>query len=123
MPWDIWHECSEVSFLEAWLLSLIHICRNTVINDLKNVIRFLENYNLELTYDIKSGYRIAGDTIKKRAIFFMLFPSLWEYYDRQVVLAENEQYIREILVKLKKIESEMCIRDRSKPAGEDPPQT
>ncbi|MCB6585348.1 hypothetical protein, partial [Streptococcus gordonii] len=74
---------------------------------LKNVIRFLENYNLELTYDIKSGYRIAGDTIKKRAIFFMLFPSLWEYYDRQVVLAENEQRIREILVKLKKIESEL----------------
>ena len=37
----------------------------------------------------------------------MLFPSRWEYYDRQVVLAENEQYIREILVKLKKIESEL----------------
>ena len=86
--------------------------QNTVINDLKNVIRFLENYNLELTYDIKSGYRIAGDTIKKRAIFFMLFPSLWEYYDRQVVLVENEQYIREILVKLKKIEVS-CMRNMS----------
>lgn len=88
-------------------MEVCQVSRNTVINDLKNVIRFLENYNLELTYDIKSGYRIAGDTIKKRAIFFMLFPSLWEYYDRQVVLAENEQRIREILVKLKKIESEL----------------
>lgn len=88
-------------------MEVCQVSRNTVINDLKNVIRFLENYNLELTYDIKSGYRIAGDTIKKRAIFFMLFPSLWEYYDRQVVLVENEQYIREILVKLKKIESEL----------------
>lgn len=88
-------------------IEVCQVSRNTIINDLKNVIRFLKNYNLDLTYDIKSGYRIAGDTIKKRAIFFMLFPSLWEYYDQRVVLAENEASIRGILEKLKLIESEL----------------
>lgn len=97
---------SHPLYIENFMESC-QVSRNTIINDLKNVIRFLENYNLELTYDIKSGYRIMGDTIKKRAIFFMLFPSLWEYYDRQVVPSENEETVRHILEKLKQIEGEL----------------
>lgn len=61
------------------------VSRNTIINDLKSVDTFLENYALQLTYNIKDGYRINGDIIKKRAIFFMLFPSLWHFYENHVI--------------------------------------
>lgn len=88
-------------------MDLCQVSRNTIINDLKNVVRFLKNYNLELIYDIKSGYRISGDIIKKRAIFFMIFPSLWEYYDHGIIQAENDDAIRENLEKLKLIEKEL----------------
>lgn len=88
-------------------MELCEVSRNTIINDLKNVTRFLKNYNLELTYDIKSGYRISGDIIKKRAVFFMLFPSLWEYYNGGIIKTENEESIRELLNRLKQVEKEL----------------
>ncbi len=87
-------------------MEICQVSRNTIINDLKNVTRFLENYNLKLSYDIKSGYRIVGDTIKKRAIFFMLFPILWEAYGQKVVLSHEERF-QIILEKLKNIEREL----------------
>lgn len=61
-------------------IDLCQVSRNTIIADLKNVDSFLEPYNLSLSYDTKRGYRIKGEIIKKRAIFFMLFPQLWEDY-------------------------------------------
>lgn len=88
-------------------MELCEVSRNTIINDLKNVASFLKNYNLKLTYDIKSGYRISGDIIKKRAVFFMLFPSLWEYYNNGIIHTEDEENIRDLLAKLKLVEKEL----------------
>lgn len=88
-------------------MEMCDVSRNTIINDFKKVTNFLKAYNLRLSYDIKSGYRISGDIIKKRAVFFMLFPSLWEYYERGIIKTENETYICEVLAKLKQIELEL----------------
>lgn len=83
------------------------VSRNTIINDLKSVDTFLENYALQLTYNIKDGYRINGDIIKKRAVFFMLFPSLWHFYENHVIETFDAQKVYDILNTLKKIESEL----------------
>lgn len=49
------------------------VSRNTIINDLKSVDTFLENYALQLTYNIKDGYRINGDIIKKELFSLCYF--------------------------------------------------
>lgn len=88
-------------------MEICQVSRNTIINDLKAVDTFLNNYALQLSYDIKNGYRIHGDTIKKRAVFFMLFPSLWHYYENHVIEPNDFEKVYEILDYLKQIESEL----------------
>lgn len=46
-------------------IDICQVSRNTIINDLKSVDAFLSHYALQLTYSIKTGYHIHGDTIKK----------------------------------------------------------
>lgn len=85
-------------------MELCQVSRNTIINDLKLVMDFLRKNCLSLTYDMKNGYRIRGDVIKKRAIFFMMFPAIWKYYDRGIIKTENLYVMKERLTKLKYIE-------------------
>lgn len=47
-------------------IDICQVSRNTIINDLKSVDAFLSHYALQLTYSIKTGYHIHGDTIKIR---------------------------------------------------------
>lgn len=88
-------------------IDLCQVSRNTIINDLKAVIRFLKQYNIELHYDIKSGYEIKGEAIKKRAIFFMLFPQILEHYQNKNILTEYEEEVKTTLTKLSLIEEEL----------------
>lgn len=50
-------------------IDICQVSRNTIINDLKSVDAFLSHYALQLTYSIKTGYHIHGDTIKKKLSF------------------------------------------------------
>lgn len=88
-------------------IDICQVSRNTIINDLKSVDAFLSHYALQLTYSIKTGYHIHGDTIKKRAVFFMLFPSLWHYYENHIIEAFDSERLYDILNCLKHIESEL----------------
>ncbi|MEG0525867.1 MAG: helix-turn-helix domain-containing protein, partial [Longicatena sp.] len=97
---------SNPLYIEDFMESC-QVSRNTIINDLKSVAQFLEIYNLTLSYDIKRGYRIVGDIIRKRALFFMLFPSLWEYYERKLIPAVDEESVQHNLHLLKQIEKEL----------------
>lgn len=97
---------SNPLYIEDFMESC-QVSRNTIINDLKSVAQFLEIYNLTLSYDIKRGYRIVGDIIRKRALFFMLFPSLWEYYERKLIPAVDEESVQHNLHLLKQIEQEL----------------
>lgn len=78
-------------------IDICQVSRNTIINDLKSVDAFLSHYALQLTYSIKTGYHIHGDTIKKRAVFFMLFPSLWHYYENHIIEAFDSERLYDIL--------------------------
>lgn len=88
-------------------IDLCQVSRNTIINDLKAVIRFLKQYNIELHYDIKSGYEIIGEAVKKRAIFFMLFPQILNHYQNRKILTEYEDEVISTLSKLRHIEEEL----------------
>ena len=84
------------------------VSRNTIINDLKSVDNLLSKYSLNLSYDIKSGYRIIGDIIKKRALFFMLFPNhLWSYHEKNQLFQSDDVKNKKNLYLLRSIEKEL----------------
>lgn len=87
-------------------MELCHVSRNTIISDLKNTDHIFEPYNLKLIYDSKAGYRIDGEIIKKRAIFFMYFPPLWEEYPSIMKTIVHESS-GEIYEQLKQVEKEL----------------
>ena len=58
------------------LMDICLVSRNTVFTDLQAVISQLHAYGLDLTYESKTGYRIDGDTVRLRAIFFLYFNML-----------------------------------------------
>lgn len=108
-----WIICSIIirdcpMYIEQFM-ELCQVSRNTIINDLKNVVSFLEPYALTLSYDIKEGYWIAGDSIKKRAVFFMLFSSLWEYEKQNKNHLGNSEKFSSIMEKLRCIEKELNV--------------
>lgn len=87
--------------------TLTGVSRNTVINDLKEAGHFLEFYNLKLKYDMKNGYQIQGNPIRRRAIFFLLYPSVHEVLLKlnhsPAWKKEQENYLK----KLKEIERDL----------------
>ena len=94
---------------DLYIEDFVQICdvsRNTIINDLKQVTLILQPYNLTIAYNIRSGYTIVGDEIKRRALFFLLFPPLWTYYSSRMDEKEKEN-IEKIINKLKNIENEL----------------
>lgn len=97
---------SKPLFIEDFM-ELTQVSRNTIINDMKAVIKALEEYNLELIYENKTGYYIKGDVIKKRSVFFLLFLEIAELYHKNSILFSNEQNVLEIENRLKKIEKEL----------------
>lgn len=88
-------------------MEICDVSRNTIITDLKAVSALLRKQNLNLFYTLKSGYRITGDTIKKRAIFFLYFPPFWEFYYNHFLDEDQRQEVTRLLTKLKKIEKEL----------------
>lgn len=68
--------------MEACLVS-----RNTIFGDIQILIRQLHEYNVELTYAPKTGYKISGDVIHVRALYFLFFDSLR-------ILLEHGQFVQ-----------------------------
>ena len=81
--------------------------------------KYGDQWSRKMSYDSLKITVWSWPTISKAAIicwstirsvqFSLCCFHLWENYDRQVVLVENEQYIREILVKLKKLKEVSCM--------------
>ena len=99
---------SKPLYIEDFM-EICQVSRNTIINDLKSVTSFLDLYTLELIYDMKEGYRIRGDSIKKRAVYFMLFPSLWNYEKRKIIQIGDDERMHEIWHTLKDIEKKLHV--------------
>lgn len=88
-------------------MDICNVSRNTIIADLKVVSDYLHKQGLNLVYTLKSGYRIMGDAIKKRAIFFLFFPPFFDYYANSILNEAQNQALKEIFAKLRQIEFEL----------------
>lgn len=86
------------------LENITQVSRNTIINDLKNVEKAFDEYDLKLEVDSKKGYIIKGDVIKKRTVFFLNFYYLIEYYRRGIIKLDNINIIDSIYIRLLNIE-------------------
>jgi transcriptional antiterminator/mannitol/fructose-specific phosphotransferase system IIA component (Ntr-type) len=83
------------------------VSRNTIFNDLRIVVNQLQEYNLNLVYESKKGYRIEGDVIRTRALFFLYFNTLKPLLDSGVLSFVNHLEVMSYYDKLKKIEREL----------------
>lgn len=83
------------------------VSRNTIFNDLRIVVNQLQEYNLNLVYESKKGYRIEGDIIRTRALFFLYFNTLMPLLDSGVISFVNRLEVKPYYEKLKKIEAEL----------------
>lgn len=66
---------SQAVYIEQ-LIDLCHVSRNTVFGDIKIAVGRLQEYNLELNYESKCGYYIAGNPIQIRALFILYYEEL-----------------------------------------------
>lgn len=83
------------------------VSRNTIVKDLKLVADIVETNQLTLEYRIKTGYRIFGDPIRKRAMFFYYYPQVWKYFSTLIFSESQNQRIQRALSNFKKIEEEL----------------
>lgn len=89
------------------LSEFCQVSRNTIFNDLRVIVNQLQEYNLTLAYESKRGYRITGDVISIRALFFMYFNSILPLYRSGVLDFVKEEPVEEYLERLEKIEKEL----------------
>ena len=89
------------------LMEFSDVSRNTTVSDLKDVAAFLGKNKLKLHYLIKKGYRIQGDPVKKRALFFLYYPQFIDYFAQSLFSEKQAEIIRDIQLSLKEIEHEL----------------
>lgn len=92
------------------LMNYCDVSRNTIFNDLKVVTNRLQEYDLNLEYEMRKGYQIQGDTIRKRAIFFLNFNLLLPLFNSGTLKFLNKEDIEEYLQRLKLIETKLNMR-------------
>lgn len=96
----------------VYIDQLVEVCdvsRNTIFGDLKVVVNQLHEYDLEIEYGPKTGYRIVGDVIKTRALFFLYFNNLRPLFNQGILRFFNETEIYKHLDTLKQIEKELKV--------------
>lgn len=91
------------------LMEACQISRNTVFGDLRVVVKQLHEYDLELKYESKQGYRIVGDAIRTRALFFLYFNTLRPLFDSGILTFFNRGEIQGYLEKLHALKEELEI--------------
>jgi mannitol operon transcriptional antiterminator len=103
--------CKILELPEVWhadkLAALCNVSRNTVLNDLKIVKTALIEYKLKLTYGIKQGYMISGDTIRLRAVFLYYLTQLIPLVNRGVLNYSEDEVVKHNLTSLIAIEDEL----------------
>ncbi|MEF9967285.1 MAG: BglG family transcription antiterminator [Longicatena sp.] len=92
------------------LMNFCEVSRNTVFNDLKVVANKLLEYDLTLMFENRKGYQIQGDTIRKRAIFFLNFNFLITLFQTGTIKLLNKGSTDEYLNRLKEIEMHLNMK-------------
>lgn len=86
------------------------VSRNTVFKDLKMVSERLQQYELELTYQAKTGYRIEKDPVRIRALFMLYFNEMFPLFQNGTLKFFCPAGVETYYKKLKKIEEELEVR-------------
>ena len=103
--------CEMLASTEIWdvdkLANLCNVSRNTTLNDLKDVKNQLLEYKLKLTYGIKKGYIISGETIRMRAVFLYYLALIMPLVNRGILPHFENEVVQHNLEKLITIENEL----------------
>ncbi|MDF2636012.1 MAG: modulated transcriptional regulator, MtlR family [Pelosinus sp.] len=103
--------CEMLASTEIWhvdkLAGLCNVSRNTVLNDLKAVKSVLIEYKLNLTYGIKQGYVILGETIRMRAVFLYYLAFIMPLINKNILPYLQSEVVKKNLAYLTEIENEL----------------
>lgn len=97
---------SEPIYIEQ-LAEYCNVSRNTIFNDLHVLVNQIKEYDLSVEYTSKRGYKIGGDVVSIRAIFFMYFSDLQPLFDSGVLDFIYKEPVKEYLYKLEEIAREL----------------
>lgn len=89
------------------LSEYLQVSRNTVFNDIRVVVKQLQDFDLTLGYRSKQGYFIEGDSIRIRALFMLYINMLKPVHESKTFSYIKDEKAEENLKKLKKIESRL----------------
>ena len=91
------------------IMDVCIVSRNTVFGDMRVIVQTLHEYDLDLKYESKKGYRISGDAIRARALFFLYFNELRALFDSGVLKFFNREEIQTYYKKLCALRDELNI--------------
>lgn len=91
------------------IMEICQVSRNTVFGDLRVVVQQLHEYDLELKYESKKGYRVVGDTVRVRALFFLYFNTLRALFDSGILKFFNRKEIQKYLNILYELKGELKV--------------
>ena len=86
------------------------VSRNTVFKDLKKVSDRLQQYALELIYQVKTGYRIEKDPVRIRALFMLYFNEMFSLFQNGTLKFFCPTQVEPYYKKMKKIEEELEVK-------------
>lgn len=67
------------------LADCLKVSRNTIFNDLRVVVKQLQDYDLNLEYESKKGYLIKGNCVRIRALFILYYNLLRPLSDGNIL--------------------------------------
>lgn len=89
------------------LAEYLQVSRNTIFNDIRVVVKQLQDFDLTLGYKSKQGYFIDGDSIRIRALFMLYINMLKPVYESETFSCLKDNSVEENLKKLQKIETKL----------------
>ena len=91
------------------LMDACLVSRNTIFADIQILIRQLHEYNAKLSYAPKTGYKITGDVIHVRALYFLFFDSLRILLEHGQLSFFNREEINFYFRRLTELKAELKI--------------
>lgn len=90
----------------------LRVSRNTIFNDLRVVVKQLQDYDLSLKYESKKGYLIKGDCVRIRALFILYYNLLRPISEGNILKGladefDEREVDRQNLEKLEEIEARL----------------
>ena len=91
------------------LMEVCQVSRNTIFSDIRILVQQLHEYNLKLDYAPKTGYKIKGEIVHVRALFFLFFDSLRHLLESGLLSFFNHEAIYEYYNRLIQLKTELKV--------------